>query len=89
METDPAQLLDDHAIHGRTPAGQRELLDASSRLSPVERRFLSVVTGYTPLRVLLDMGLDEPGIAGAIVALADLQFIKLENVRSRQPSELR
>ena len=89
LETDPAQLLDDHAIHGRTAAGQRELLDTSSRLSRVERRFLSVITGYTPLRVLLDMGLDEPGIAGAIVALADLQFIKLENVRSRQPSELR
>lgn len=89
MDTDPPKLLDDHAIHGRTAAGQRELLDTSSRLSRVERRFLSVITGYTPLRVLLDMGLDEPGIAGAIVALADLQFIKLENIRSQQPSESR
>lgn len=78
MEAHSAQLLDDDAVHGRTAAGQRELLDASSRLSRVERRFLSVVTGYTPLRVLLDMGLEEPGIAQAIVALAELKYIKLE-----------
>ena len=58
------------------------MLDTAAQLSRVERRFLSVVTGYTPLRVLLDMGLDEPGIGQAIVALADRRLIKLENTAS-------
>ena len=73
------QFLDDQAVYRRTAAGQRELVGNVGRLSLVERRFLSVVTGHTPLRVLLDMGMDEPGIGEAIVTLVERRFIKLEN----------
>ena len=61
MELTP-DLLSDDALYRRTPAGQRELIDPRRRLSTQEKRFLSAVTGYTPLRVLLDLGLDAPGI---------------------------
>ena len=49
------------------------------RLSRVERRFQSVVTAHIPLRVLLDMGMDEPDIGEAIVTLVERRFIKLES----------
>ena len=63
-------LLKDEAIYQRTAAGQRELTDRFGRLSKIERRFLSAVTGHTPLRVLLDLGLDDPGIGQAVIQLA-------------------
>ena len=63
-------LLGDDAVYQRTAAGQRELTDRLSRLSAVEKRFLGAVTGHTPLRVLLDLGLDEPGVSEAILRLA-------------------
>ena len=79
MITDPLALLDDEAIYRRTPAGQRELTDPHSRLSTLERRLLSVVTGHTPLRVLLDLGFDAPGVGHAIVALVNRGAMKLES----------
>jgi hypothetical protein len=63
-------LLNDEAIYRRTATGQRELTDRFGRLSGIERRFLSAVTGHTPLRVLLDLGIDGPGISQAVVQLA-------------------
>jgi hypothetical protein len=71
-------LLADDAVYRRTPAGQRELTDRHSRLTRLERKFLSAVTGHTPLRSLLDLGLDEPGIAEVIVSLASRGLLKLE-----------
>jgi hypothetical protein len=79
MNTGPLALLDDEAIYRRTRAGQRELTDRHSRLSNLERRFLSAVTGHTPLRVLLDLGFDEPGVGHAIVSLVSRGAVKLEN----------
>ena len=73
-------FLNDDAIHRRTPAGQRALLDPRVDLTHVERRFLSVVTGYTPLHVLLDMGVDDADMAAAITALAERGFIALESL---------
>jgi hypothetical protein len=70
-------LLHDEAVFQRTPAGQRELTNAHPRVSPLEARFLSAVTGHTPLRVLLDLGLDKPGIGVAIVSLAEHGLIRL------------
>ncbi len=74
----PLALLNDEGVYRRTPAGQRELTDRHARLSALEQRFLSAVTGHTPLRVLLDLGLDEPGIGDAIVSLAGRGLIRLE-----------
>lgn len=81
MSTPSIELLNDQAIYRRTPAGQRELQAVISRLSPLERRFLSAATGYTPLRVLLDTGLDRPGIGDAIMNLAERRLIRLEDPR--------
>ena len=78
-------FLNDDAIHRRTPAGQRALLDPRADLTRVERRFLSVVTGYTPLRVLLDMGVDDSDIAAAITALAERGLITLESHATLRP----
>ena len=58
-----SDLLNDEAIYRRTATVQRELTDRFGRLSGIERRFLSAVTGHTPLRVLLDLGIDGPGIS--------------------------
>ncbi len=76
---DPVALLDDQATFRRTPAGQRELTDPRTHLASLERRFLSTVTGHTPLRVLLDLGLDDPHIGEVIVSLAARGLIALEH----------
>ena len=76
---DAHELLDDQALFRRTPAGQRELLDTRSSLTAVERKFLAVVTGHTPLRVLLEMGLDQPDIAATIMSLAGRGLIAIED----------
>jgi hypothetical protein len=78
LTADPLALLDDQAVYRRTPAGQRELTNPHGQLSTLERRFLSAVTGHTPIRVLLDLGLDKPGIGNAIVSLVARGLIKLE-----------
>lgn len=90
------RFLDDQAVYRRTPAGQRELLDPKSKLSAIERRLLGVVTGHTPLRVLLDMIPYHPEIAAAILALLDRRLLMLqetpgiaEAARQRQPDGLR
>jgi hypothetical protein len=81
VKSDPAELLDDQAVYRRTSAGQRELTDRHSRLAPLARRFLGAVTGHTPLRVLLDLGLDAPGIGDAILSLAAHGLVRLERAR--------
>lgn len=80
-ELTTAKLLDDQAVYRRTVAGQLELIDSRTRLSRLERRVLSVVTGYTPLRVLLDMGLDEQGVGEAILTLVDRKLMRLRDPR--------
>jgi hypothetical protein len=81
LSPDALTLLNDEAVYRRTPAGQRELTDRHGDLSKLERRFLSAVTGHTPLRVLLDLGLDDPGIVGVIISLATRGLIRLEQSR--------
>lgn len=72
-----AELFDDDAVYRRTVAGQRELVLPSGQLSALERRFLSVVTGHTPLRVLIDFGADEPDVRPAIAKLLAMRLIEL------------
>ena len=67
-------LLDDGAVFQRTASGQGALL-SSMTLSRLERRFLAAVNGHTPLRVLMDLGFDEPGITRVIVHLVELNLI--------------
>ena len=75
----PLTLLHDGVVYRRTSLGQRELTDRHAHLSLLERRFLSAITGHSPLRVLLDLGLDRPGIGEAIVSLVRRGHIKLES----------
>jgi hypothetical protein len=60
---------DGNAVYRRTRAGQRELISPSGQLQPLERRFLAVVTGHTPLQVLQDLVGDEPALADAVATL--------------------
>ena len=78
LSPDALTLLNDEAVYRRTAAGQRELTDRHGDLSKLERRFLSAVTGHTPLRVLMDLGLDAPGIGDVIISLATRGLIRLE-----------
>lgn len=76
METSwTLQMLADDAIFVRTSRGQSELVHQAGGLSSWERRFLSAVTGHTPLRVLLDLGFDEPTAAAGIERLLRQQLI--------------
>lgn len=69
--------LHDEAVFQRTASGQRALVLRDQGLSSVESRFLSVVTGFTPLRVLLDMDFNELEIPRAIAALCERGLIAL------------
>jgi hypothetical protein len=75
MNDDLSRLLDDKAVYLRTAAGQAALLSSTNLLSHLERRFLGAVTGYTSLRVLLNLGFDGPGIGIAISRLSGLRLI--------------
>jgi len=77
MSIPPAELFDDEAVYRRTVAGQREWV-GGAHLSRPEREFLSMVTGFTPLRVLLDMGIDQTGASDAILALVRRRLIELK-----------
>ena len=71
------RLLSDDAIYVRTTAGQGELVSRHRRLSGLQLRFLGAVTGFTPIRVLMDHGLDEPGMADAITSLLTAGVVRL------------
>ncbi len=75
MPFDMNNLFNDNAIHRRTSSGQAALLSRSQELSRAESRYLGAVTGLTPLRVLLDMGFDDPALLPAISRLAELGYI--------------
>jgi hypothetical protein len=77
MGTSPALLLADDAVFRRTREGQRELVSDSLRLSTFERRFLGAFTGYTPLRVLLDLGLHSSEASRTVARLVELGMIEL------------
>ncbi len=77
MPSELSSLFNDNAVHRRTPAGQAALLSRSKELSRVESRFLGAVTGLTPLRVLLEMGFDDPALVPAISRLATLGYIDI------------
>jgi hypothetical protein len=70
-------LLADDAVYRRTREGQHELVSDSHQLNTSERTFLGAFTGYTSLRVLLDLGLYSSGAAGVITRLTDLGLIEL------------
>ena len=73
-----AELLDDGAVYRRTDKGARELVSPSGQLSSEERRFLAIVTGHTPLRVLLDLTGGASVQADTITALYTKGLIALE-----------
>ncbi len=75
MPSELNSLFNDNSVHRRTPSGQAALLSRSKELSGVESRYLGAVTGLTPLRVLLDMGFDDPALVPAISRLAALGYI--------------
>lgn len=68
-------LFNDNAIHRRTPSGQAALLSPKKELSRLELRYLGAVTGFTPLRVLVDMGFDDVALVPAVTRLATLGYI--------------
>jgi len=72
----PINWLADEAVYRRTMSGKQELLSVTSALTATERRFLAVVTGHTPLRTLLDMGIDAPDIGAAIRGLVSRGLIQ-------------
>ena len=82
MPAAAALWLADDAVFRRTREGQWELVSESHQLSRQERSFLSSVTGHTPLRVLLDLGLQSAGAGDAICRLVELGMI--EFVQERQ-----
>lgn len=49
------EILDDNVVFRRTKAGEQEVLSRARRLSHATQRFLTLVNGNTPLRVLLDL----------------------------------
>lgn len=73
-ELDP---INDQAVYRRTAVGQHELLVGSHHLNRQERRFLGVVTGFTSLRVLMDMGFSEDVVRGTVHKLLDLGLVEL------------
>jgi len=72
----PVNWLADEAVYRRTMSGKLELLSVKSALTATERRSLAMVTGRTPLRTLLDMGIDAPDIGVAIRALVSQGLIE-------------
>ena len=69
--------LADDAVFRRTAKGQQELVTDTHQLDAQERRILSAVTGYTPLRVLFDLGVPTIGAASSIARLRELGMIEL------------
>jgi hypothetical protein len=80
MTENSIRLLDDEVVYRRTSNGQAELLSAPARLSKLELRFLGAVTGYTPLRVLVDLGKYESEIASAVTHLAAQHLTERANL---------
>lgn len=70
--------FDDHAVYRRTPKGQQKLFDGSRDLSRTERRLLGMVTAFTEVRVLLDLGLDLTEVRNAVSKLVRLGLIVSE-----------
>lgn len=73
---DSIELLDDQAIYKRTNRGQGELLAASRPLTRTQRRLLAVVTGLTPVSILLDMGFDAADARDGFSTLLALGLIE-------------
>lgn len=71
MPSNGLDMFNDEAVYRRTAKGQHDLLVGSRDLSRLERRFLGVVTGFTSLRVLMDMGFGEGDVRGSVYKLVD------------------
>lgn len=76
--TDDIVALDDLAVFRRTAKGQAELLGGSKDLTRTERRLLGMVTGFTEVRVLLDLGLDLTDVRNAVSKLVQLGLLVSE-----------
>lgn len=80
MSDDQAtETFDRDAVYRRTHAGQRELISPSGRLQPLERRFLALVTGHTPVHVLEELAGHDPQLSGAVTALCAQGLIDQED----------
>ena len=77
----PDLFLDD-VVYRRTSAGQRALVQSASSLDDASRRFLAIVTGHTPLRALIDLGLDESDVRAAITSLHASALIEKQSDES-------
>lgn len=69
-------LLNDQAVYRRTMRGQQELLSACRVLTRTERRLLAVVTGLTPVRILLDMGFDATDARVGFATLIEMGLVE-------------
>ena len=75
-ETAPVGLLAAETIFRRTRTGQREVVFDRLRIAGPARRLLWTVTGYTPLRNLIDLQAEADSAAAAVQALLDKNLIE-------------
>jgi hypothetical protein len=78
--------LSDEAVFQRTRLGQRELVWPSGHLSATQRRVLGVVTGYTPLRVVVDLAGGASDMPESIEGLVQMGLIELATDPRIEPS---
>lgn len=83
MEVSTYQLADE-AVFRRTKLGQDELACPSGDLSKTQRIVLATVTGYTQLRVVIDLAGSATGMKEAIEGLVQKRLIEqVESERQR------
>ena len=78
--------LSDEAVFQRTRLGQRELVWPSGHLSATQRRVLGVITGYTPLRVVVDLAGGASDMPESIEGLVQRGLIELAADQRLEPS---
>jgi len=81
--------LPESAVLERSSSGQSELLAARMTLNPLERRLLSIVTGYTPLSRLQAFVGDAVAAMQAARRLVELELLREARNTVPRPSRAR
>lgn len=66
----------DGLVLRRTGRGQDELVWSRLELDPGTRRFLAMVNGYTPLRVMVQLGFERDDVTAAASTLLDHRLVE-------------